>query len=137
MSGPADRFDGVIAVGEKSRAELAERLADEFRHDPKRFDPRSLERLGATGLRQFLEGIGEIDAQPDSLQRNRQAPHRKEQTGNTSKTLGWAHLRRPEWPGWISGMVLGVRAGGIVAGSGLLFLLTVERIAPLVRGMLS
>lgn len=137
MSGPTDRFDGVIAAGEKSRTELAEKLTEEFRRDPKRFDPRSLERLGAMGLRQFLEGIGEDEAQPNLLERSQRHQPRQEQIQNRSKKSGWAHLRRPEWPVWISDVAAGVRTGGIVTGCGLFILFTAERVAPIVRGILS
>lgn len=137
MSGSAERFDGVIAAGEKSRADLAEKLAEKFRHDPKRFDPRNLERLGATGLRQFLEGIGETDAQTNLPDRHQRVRTRERQTKDRSKKSGWAHLQRPEWPVWISGVATGVRVGGMVTGSGLFTLFAAERVAPIVRGMLS
>lgn len=137
MSAPVGDLAEVIAAGRQSRAELAVHLAKAFQHDPARFDPRSLERLGAAGLHQFL---GELSA-PGAPMATGTAiasppvPQRKPVTA--APASGWRHLRRTEWSVWLAGVVSGSRAGAAVAGAGIFFVGVAEMIAPLVKEVLS
>lgn len=129
MSAPDD-LAAVIAAGRQSRAALATELAVAFRHDPRTFDPHSLERLGAAGLRQFL---GEVGARSETMApapTSRVAPGRIDAKA-AAQASGWRHLRRTEWPVWIAGVSAGLRAGIVVIGAGLFILFSAERIAPL------
>lgn len=134
MSAPDD-LAAVIAAGRQSRAALAADLAAAFRHDPGTFDPRSLERLGAAGLNQFLGEVGAHGRAPVPAVISRTAPGR-DNAKATATVSSWRHLRRAERPIWISGVGAGLRAGGFVIGAGLFILFSAEVIAPLVREFL-
>jgi hypothetical protein len=134
MSAPDD-LSAVIAAGRQSRTAFATELAAAFRHDPKTFDPRRLERLGAAGLRQFLGEVGARSRTMAPAPISRVAPGRVG-TSVAAQVSGWRHLRRSEWPMWIAGVSAGLRAGIMVIGAGLFILLSAERIAPLVREFL-
>jgi hypothetical protein len=134
MTGTVDGISKVIVAGQQARTDLAAQLAQQFQRDPKRFDPRRLERLGAMGLRQFLETVG-THSPPASKQH---APHRpfRKAGGMHSSAMGWAALRRPERSIWIGGVAAGLRAGAIVIAFGLIVVASAERIIPVVREML-
>lgn len=134
MSAPDD-LAAVIAAGGQSRTALAAELAAAFRHDPKTFDPRSLERLGAAGLRQFLGEVGAGSGLTTSIA-NRNAEARRAGSRGAVPGSGWQHLRCAEWPVWIAGVGTGLRAGAVVSGAGLFILFSAEKITPLVRGFL-
>lgn len=134
MSAPDD-LSAVIVAGRQSRAALACELAAAFRHDPKTFDPRRLERLGAAGLRQFLGEVGARGRMMASAPTSTVAPGRAG-ASVAAQVSGWRHLRRSEWPVWIAGVSAGLRAGIVVTGAGLFILFSAEVIAPLVREFL-
>lgn len=134
MSVPDD-LSAVIAAGRQSRAALAADLAAAFRHDPGTFDPRSLERLGAAGLRQFLGEVGTRGRGPVPAAISRTPPGR-DNAKAAALASNWRHLRRAEWPIWIAGVGAGMRAGAMVIGSGLFILSSAEKVAPLVREFL-
>lgn len=135
MSAPADNLATVIAAGRQSRTALAAELAAAFRRNPAQFDPQSLERLGAVGLRQFLGEVGANGGLVASAHGFRGAP-KAAGLRAAAPASGWRYFRRAEWPVWIAGVGAGVRAGGFVIGAGLLMLFATERIAPLVREFL-
>jgi hypothetical protein len=134
MSAPDD-LSAVIATGRQSRAALAAELAAAFRHDPKTFDPRCLERLGAAGLRQFLAEVGARSRTMAPAPTSTVAPGRAG-ASVAAQVSGWRHLRRSEWAVWITGVSSGLRAGIMVTGAGLFILFSAEVIAPLAREFL-
>jgi hypothetical protein len=137
MSVREKELDSAVAAGRQSRVELAGILAHSFRTDPTGFDPQRLERLGAVGLRLFLEKIGTGVALPVRLHGSmRPSPSGKRQEQRSSAS-GWKHLRRPEWPVWIAGILAGIRAGSVIVGAALVILFLVEKIAPLAWKVLS
>lgn len=125
----------IIAAGQQSRIGLAAELARQFRHDPGRFDPRSLERLGAIGLRQFLATVGS-HSPPVSRPHPPNRSFRKT-GGIRPSATGWSALRCPERPTWMGGVAAGLRAGAIAIACGLFVAISVEKIIPVVREMLS
>lgn len=133
MSAPDD-LSAVIAAGRQSRGALAAELAAAFRHDPKTFDPRRLERLGAAGLRQFLGEVGARSRTMAPAPASRVAPGRV--GTSAAQASGWRHLRHTEWPVWIAGVSVGLRAGIMVIATGLFILFSAEVIAPLAREFL-
>lgn len=139
MSVSAEGIGRAIVEGRQSRQALTGQLVREFRKDPGGFDPRRLERLGETGLRQFLGQIdlhGAASRTSGSARSAGSGQRRKESAPHRSQT-GWRHLRRSEWPAWMSGAAAGIHAGGLTTAAGLLFVLMIERVLPLVRGVLS
>lgn len=134
MSAPDD-LSAVIAAGWQSREALAAELAAAFRHDPKTFDPRRLERLGTAGLRQFLDEVGARSRTLAPAPASQVAPGRVGAKA-AARGSGWRHLRRAEWPVWIAGVSAGLRAGIMVIGAGLFVLFSAEVVAPLVRELL-
>ena len=138
MSAAVEQIGRAIAEGRQSRENLAGQLAREFRNDPARFDPRRLERLGGTGLRRFLGEIGSGNPPRGAGEPRRptgSGQRRKDHAVHGSQT-GWRHLRRPEWPVWVSGVAAGIRAGGVAIVAGLMLLAVAERAVPIVRTML-
>lgn len=135
MTGTVDGISKVIVAGQRARTDLATQLAQQFRRDPGRFDPRKLERLGAMGLRQFLGAIGTDPLQPPK--RHAVSQSSQNALGITSSRMGWAALRRPERSIWIGGVAAGLWAGAIVIAFGLIVVVSVEQIIPVVREMLS
>lgn len=135
MSGAVSNIGKVIAAGKQSRIGLATELARQFQRDPGQFDPRRLERLGAAGLKQFLGAIGTGPLPPP----NRHASGQSSQNapGIASSRMGWPALRRPERLIWIGGVAAGLRAGAIAIAFGLIVVVSVEKIIPIVREMLS
>lgn len=137
MSAPVGDLAGVIVAGRQSRAELAVHLAKAFQHDPARFDPRSLERLGAAGLHQFLGELSAPGAPMATGTAIASIPEPPRATMLHAQTPGWRDLRRAEWPYWVSGVAGGLRSGTFVVAAGLFILFTAERLAPLAREILS
>lgn len=135
MTGTVDGISKVIVAGQQARTDLAAQLAQQFRHDPGRFDPRRLERLGTPGLRQFLGKIGDGSSPPPK--RSAASRYLPNAPGITSSRMGWAALRRPERSIWVGGVAAGLRAGAIVIAFGLIVVASAERIIPVVREMLS
>jgi hypothetical protein len=135
MTGAVDGIGKVIVAGQQARRDLAVQLAQQFQRDPQRFDPRRLEQLGAMGLRQFLETVGTHSPAVS----DQQPPNRAfRKTGGIRRpATGWAALRRPERSIWIGGAAAGLRAGAIAIAFGLFVLVSVEKIIPVVREMLS
>jgi len=128
MTETVDEIGKAIAAGQQSRIGLAVSLARQFQHNPKRFDPRGLERLGKAGLQRFLETVGAGAA--SVIERPTTVPRSSNLTAIAPSGMGWPELRRREIPVWISGMASGVRAGAIVTAFGLSVLVFVERIIP-------
>lgn len=128
-----DRIQHVIAEGQQSREDLAAQLAREFQDNPARFDPRRLERLGGTGLRQFLGEVG-LDGVsiPHGSPKPRSAPTRFEGRASRRFQVGWRHLRRPEYPVWVSATAASLRAGLLIVAVELMALFAVERLYPMV-----
>jgi hypothetical protein len=125
----------VIAAGQQSRIGLAAELARQFQRDPGRFDARRLERLGAAGLQQFLGTIGTGSLLPPKRHASGQSPQNA--PGITSFRTGWTALRRSEQPIWMGGVAAGLRAGAIAIVFGLFVVISVEKIIPVLREMLS
>lgn len=135
MTGAVSNIGKVIAAGQQSRIGLAAELAGQFQRDPRRFDARRLERLGTAGLQQFLGMIGAGSSPPSEWQAVSR-PSRNV-TGIRPSRTGWTELRCPERPFWMGGATAGLRAGAIVIALGLFVLVSVEKIIPIVREMLS
>jgi hypothetical protein len=119
MSSTRDAFDAATTTTREERdrteAELAASLAQQFRKDPLGFDPRRLRSLSHSGLKAILADIADRDLSAATSSARSSDAFLPDEDHFAE---GWSDMRRPEANSWVAGIGWGIALSLIVTGIG-------------------